>query len=75
MNYDIYMPCKDVTTSIFRFDKAKALVLIEKLHRTGSAAGDLRKLLIRQLCEFFIQGFDFLFQGIEFFSSFHYIFS
>ena len=34
------------------------------------AAGDLRKLFLGQLSELFVQGFNFLFEGVEFFCCF-----
>ena len=40
-----------------------------------NTAGDLRKLFLRQLMQLFVQGFDFLFQGVQFFFGFHGAFS
>ena len=52
-------------------EKAETVLVVECFYGSGSAAGDLRKLFFRQLTQLFVQGFHFLFQGVQFFFRFH----
>ena len=61
-----------IAGKIHEFSAERAVI---RAHAAVGTAGNLCQLFRGQLRKFLIQGFNFLFEGFEFFSSFHRSFS
>lgn len=69
---DRFAADEDIFATIFGLNKAETVLVVECFYGSGGSAGDLHKLFICQLCEFFFNVLTSSFNAFN--SSFVFIF-